>query len=67
MRCHIVGVVLAGMDPQEFWVPVSTLGAESLRVELGDYGIGQKVNVQDTEGEMRAWFFHELRLVEFRA
>lgn len=54
--------VLAGMDVQQFVIPLDLAGPATLKVEPGDLGFGRghKISILDEDDEPRMWFAHEL-------
>jgi hypothetical protein len=52
--------VLAGMDVQQFVVPLDLTGAVTLKIRPGEFGQGHRISVLDENGELRQWFAHEL-------
>ena len=53
--------VLAGMDVQQFVIPLDLAGPAALTIRPGEFGQGHRISVlADGETEPRLWFAHEL-------
>ena len=57
--------VLAGMDVQQFVIPIDLTGSATLMIKPGEFGDGHRISILDEDGELRAWFAHELINLRF--
>ena len=59
--------VLAGMDVQQFIIPLDLTGAATLKIRPGEFGQGHRISILGEDGEPREWFAHELAGLYFEA
>lgn len=57
--------VLAGMDVQQFVIPLDLTGPATLKIRPGKFGQGNEISILDEDGELCMWFAHELTGLHF--
>lgn len=57
--------VIAGMDAQEFVIPLDLTGPATLKIKPSGIGIGNRISILDENGELREWLAHDLLGLQF--
>ncbi len=57
--------VMTGLRRQQFLVPVDLTGPATLRIQPGQFGVGNTIQIIDEEGELRVWYAQEIFVLYF--